>query len=277
MANRTITYTIYHPLTNLPWAGATLYARLVTEFTAGANTYPAETYTSTADANGAGSIVLAVPDSGTAHYEFSAPGLSRFTVFLASGPTTDLAVLLASPGSSVSQSAIQTAIDAHATVKASASVLGHIKVGGYLAISGDGTLSGAASMAFTVPVRAAYSTQVWTTMPAALTEFNANTQGRTKADLTNATQARLLVHMMSTAGASGAELRGQYSTDASAWNYLDGATGPAAAINVASTTVAGAWVNLVAGAKADVFIRVVGINGDGIISPSFGNISIQVR
>ena len=35
--------------------------------------------------------------------------------------------------------------------------------------------------------------------------------------------------------------------------------------------------DLVAGAKADVFVRVVGINGDGIASPSFGNISVQVR
>ncbi len=129
----------------------------------------------------------------------------------------------------------------------------------------------------TIPIRAAYATQVWTSMPLALTEFNGNTQGRIRCDLTLATQARLVVKMMSTPGVSGAELRMQYSTDETNWFYLDNVSGPAAAITVANVTTAGAWASLVAGAKADVFLRAVGVGGDGAASPSFGNISIQVR
>jgi len=273
MASRTITYTIYHPLTNVPWAGATVRARLKAVFTAGSTTYPVETYTSAADANGQGSIVVAVPDSGTALYEFAGDGLSRFSAYLATGATTDLAVILASSGSAVAQSAIQSAIDAHAAVIASASVLGHVKIGTALGIS-SGVLSG---IPLTIPIRAAYSTQAWTSMPAALTEFNANTQGRIKSDLTSATQARIVVKTMSTPGSAGSELRAQYSTDESSWNYLDGATGPSTAITAANTTLVSGWVNLVSGAKADVFLRIVGINGDGVTSPSFGSINVQVR
>lgn len=128
-----------------------------------------------------------------------------------------------------------------------------------------------------IPIRVAYSTQAWTSMPAALTEFNSNTQGRIKADLSNATQARLVVHMMSTQGVGGSELRIQYSTDESVWNYLDGATGPAVSISTPSVTAVSAWGTIVAAARADVFLRVIGINGDGAASPTFGNIVIQTR
>ena len=129
----------------------------------------------------------------------------------------------------------------------------------------------------TIPIRAAYATQVWTDMPAALTEFNGNTQGRIKCDLTLATQARLVAKIMSTPGVAGSELRAQYSTDETNWFYLDGAAGPAVAVNVANSTAISPWVTLAPGAKADVFVRVVGIGGDGGTDPSFGNISIQVR
>lgn len=128
-----------------------------------------------------------------------------------------------------------------------------------------------------IPIRAAYSTQTWASMPLALTEFNANTQGRVKCDLTSATQARLIVKLMGTIGAAGSEIRAQYSTDETNWFYLDNVSGPAAAINSANTTLVSSWINLASGAKADVFLRVVGVGGDGAASPSFGNINVQVR
>ncbi len=170
-------------------------------------------------------------------------------------------------------------------VDASGTPLVNVTVSSYIqtlldeasALAARTVLVAAAAIPFTIPIRAAYSTQAWTDMPAALTEFNAMLQGRTKADLTNATQARMVVKMMGTAGAAAAELRAQYSTDDSTFAYLDGATGPSCAINVNNTTVVSSWVNLAAGAKADVFLRVVGIGGDGGIDPTFGNISIQVR
>ncbi len=282
MTTRTVTGTLYHPVGGAVWVGADLAFTLLTPFGAGSSSFPGETTTVTTGAGGTFSTALAVPDDAeiAARYRLSISDAGvRETVLefsLSTGASIDLAAILVASASTAEPNSLQALIDTHAVIKASSSVLGHIKVGGYLSIT-DGTLQGAAALAFTVPVRAAYSTQSWTAMPAALTEFNSNTQGRTKADLTNATQSRLVVHMMSTQGAASAELRAQYSTDASAWNYLDGATGPAVAINSASVTLASAWVSLVAGAKADVFIRVAGINGDGIISPSFGNISLQVR
>jgi hypothetical protein len=36
-------------------------------------------------------------------------------------------------------------------------------------------------------------------------------------------------------------------------------------------------VNLAAGAKADVFLRVVGQDGNGAASPLFGNIELQTK
>ena len=78
------------------------------------------------------------------------------------------------------------------------------------------------------------------------------------------------------AGAGSAALRVQYSSDQSAWNYLDGGTGPSVTISTTGLKVS-TWVALVAGAKADVFLRVVGINGDGSADPSFGNVILQVK
>ena len=37
------------------------------------------------------------------------------------------------------------------------------------------------------------------------------------------------------------------------------------------------WVSLAAGATADVFLRVVGINGDATADPGFANIVLQVK
>jgi hypothetical protein len=84
--------------------------------------------------------------------------------------------------------------------------------------------------------------------------------GRVKADLTASTQARVLSNVAQ-AGAATAAIRVQYSTDQASWNYLDGSTGPAVNINTTGLKVS-SWVALAAGAKADVFLRVVGINGD---------------
>lgn len=156
---------------------------------------------------------------------------------------------------------------------------------GTLAVARGGTGAGSVSAAqtalgiipATIPFRIQASNGTWTNMPAALTEWNTAPQQRTKCDLTNATQARIVVRMGATGGVAGAELRCQYSTDESTWNYLDGATGPSVAINVTNAVAAGAWVALAAGAKADVFLRVIGINGDGVVSPQFGNFSMQVK
>ena len=78
------------------------------------------------------------------------------------------------------------------------------------------------------------------------------------------------------AGYAGASLRVQYSTDETNWYYLDGVSAPNCVIT-ATGVEESAWVTLSAGAQADVYLRVVGINGDGIVDPQFGSITIQFK
>ena len=111
----------------------------------------------------------------------------------------------------------------------------------------------------------------WTNQPAALTELFGTTINRTKINLTAVTSVTFVVNVQ-VAGVAGAALRVQYSTDEAIWNYLDGAAGPSVAIDVTGVEVA--TVSLVAGAKADVFLRVVGINGDAAADPAFGSIAL---
>lgn len=115
----------------------------------------------------------------------------------------------------------------------------------------------------------------WTAQPAALTELLGVTTARRKFDLRRYTQARVVAYV-DTAGAAGAKLRAQYSTDESAWAYLDGATGPSVAVDATGVEVS-AWVDLEAAARADVFLRLVGIDGDGAADPVFGTLALQFR
>lgn len=119
------------------------------------------------------------------------------------------------------------------------------------------------------------ASEVWNNMPLVLTEFLNSTRYRTKYDLTNATQVRVVV-MVLTAGSANSLVCAQYSTDQTTWNYLDGGTGPCATIN-ATGVRSSAYVNLPAGAKADVFLRIVGKDGNLSADPAFGQISIQLK
>ncbi len=49
------------------------------------------------------------------------------------------------------------------------------------------------------------------------------------------------------------------------------------AINVQNTVLATAWTDLVAGAKADVFIAPLCSGGDGVLDPVVGNITAQFK
>ena len=120
-----------------------------------------------------------------------------------------------------------------------------------------------------------FGNPAWTNQPAALTELFGTTTARVKADLTDAAQVRLLCSV-GTAGAASAAVRVQYSTDQSSWSYLDGASGPSLGIGTTGLKV-GAWTSFAAGAKADVFLRVVGINGDASADPALGHVLLQVR
>ena len=112
---------------------------------------------------------------------------------------------------------------------------------------------------------------VWA-IPSALTEYAAS--ARARYNLSQFTQARLVVYV-GVVGLGSAELRAQYSTDESSWAYLDGTSGPKLVLDTVGTGQS-AWVNLAAGAKADVRLRFVGINGNGIAVTTLGNVFLEL-
>jgi hypothetical protein len=116
----------------------------------------------------------------------------------------------------------------------------------------------------------------WTDQPAAPTELFGQTSGRVKADLTSAGQARLLVNVTQAGAPTPAAIRVQYSTNQTTWNYLDGGAAPSVSINTTGLKIS-PWTNLAPGAQADVFLRVVGVSGDGSADPAFGAIILQVK
>ena len=116
----------------------------------------------------------------------------------------------------------------------------------------------------------------WTNMAATLTEIFGLTAHRLKFDLAGFHQARLVVNVEAAGHSTPALIRGQYSTDESSWAYLDGTSAPSVDISATGTKVSG-WVDLVAAAQDDVFLRIVGLDGDGIVDPQFGLIAIEVR
>lgn len=127
-----------------------------------------------------------------------------------------------------------------------------------------------------VPILMPAAAAAWAAMPAALTELLGLTILRAAADLTGASQARLVVNVGTAGAATPAKLRVQYSTDLAVWAYLDGISGPSVGIDSTGLKVS-AWMSLDLSAAADVYLRVVGIDGDGIASPAFGSVYVQVR
>lgn len=133
---------------------------------------------------------------------------------------------------------------------------------------------------FATPVLAALA---WTNMPTALSFlFSTATVGKDiqKVDLTGYTQCRLLVNKQGTAGAAAAKLILRYRTafNQVVANYSDiGTSEVSVAVNVTNTYLETAWIDLAAGAKADVFVTVLGSGGDGTLDPAFGAIIAEFK
>jgi hypothetical protein len=111
----------------------------------------------------------------------------------------------------------------------------------------------------------------WTNMPAAATELFGLTHRRAKKDLTDVHKVRLVARV-STPGSVNAVLRAEYSVDESAWQSLTTST---LSIATPAGTKASAWDELPAGARGDVFIRVMGQSGDGTADPVVGNVYLE--
>lgn len=122
----------------------------------------------------------------------------------------------------------------------------------------------------------------WTNMPSALTWFSGVSTVRPywPRDLTYFTQARIIALMAGTPGVSGSKVRALYSTshDLTIGNYLTlGSSEVQVTVDAASTVTDSGWINLVTGAKADVWIGLAGIDGNGAADPIFQHIWIQFR
>lgn len=113
----------------------------------------------------------------------------------------------------------------------------------------------------------------WTNMPAATAEWNA--LFRRYFDLTNAAQFRLHANV-GQAGAAGAVLRVEYSTNESTWLPLGAVAGSGEVPISTAGYMIGAFADIVAGAKAGVFLRLMGNGGNGTADPRFGSISVEV-
>ena len=126
----------------------------------------------------------------------------------------------------------------------------------------------------------ASSAVTWSNMPAAATLFTGSTSYIQKADLTNYTECRLLVNKTSTSGSTNSILRLEYATayTQTAASYIQiGTTALSVAINVTNQYLVSGWTPLVSGAKADVFLTIIGSGGDSFADPIFGHIVAEFR
>jgi hypothetical protein len=102
----------------------------------------------------------------------------------------------------------------------------------------------------------------------------------TKVNLTNYTQIRLCALKANLAGAAGSILGIRYITaySTTAASYL-AISSPVCEVSLAGSSVFldSGYLNLVAGAKADVFIALVAEGGDGVADPNFGNVVVYFR
>jgi hypothetical protein len=98
-------------------------------------------------------------------------------------------------------------------------------------------------------------------------------------DLTKFSKVRLNAYKDATAGAANAKLTVIYK--AGAWsatigNWSDiGVSEVGVAINVTNQPLTSGYVDLAAGAKADVWVAVAQVGGDGVLDPVFGTIALE--
>lgn len=121
---------------------------------------------------------------------------------------------------------------------------------------------------------------VWTNMPAAVTLWLGSHRHIRKVDLTSYRQCRLVVQKQAVAGAAASILAVYYATAFSTLvaNYASiGTSSVQVSASGATVAVESAWVDLTALARVDVYLAIVGQNGDGVLDPSFGFVEVQFR
>lgn len=125
---------------------------------------------------------------------------------------------------------------------------------------------------------------IWTNIPAALTFFAGQSRWVIPMDLSAKTDIRLRVMMGGSGGNTNAKIRVLYKTQASGYSttitdYVTVGTSEVQVTYGTSTNslITTSWIPIIAGAKADVFIALAGIDGDGAADPGFLNIYLETR
>lgn len=102
----------------------------------------------------------------------------------------------------------------------------------------------------------------------------------TRKDLSTYTQVRLVLMKLGTAGAAASVIRAKYitafSTTVGSWLQL-GTSDVVVAINNTNQIRESAWIDLAAGAKADVYLGIAMQGGDAALDPIVGNVALEFR
>ena len=133
--------------------------------------------------------------------------------------------------------------------------------------------------------RLAFSAEVpntWSNMPNTLQFFDSSSAYVTQIDLTSYNQVRLIVNKQGTAGATGSKLLIRYQATTGApfteSSYLAiGTSEVSLAVDTTNNILVTSWIDLASGAKSDVWVALMGIDGDTIADPVFGNIYAEFR
>jgi hypothetical protein len=120
-----------------------------------------------------------------------------------------------------------------------------------------------------------------TNQPAALRFFkNLPYQAAQLIDLSVYSQVRFNVMKDAVAGAAASKMILRYisnfTTTAANWSDI-GTSEVSIATNVQNQALTTGWIDLVAGAKGDVYIGILTSGGDGALDPKFGNIGAEFK
>lgn len=138
----------------------------------------------------------------------------------------------------------------------------------------------AGASALSLPLVADGAGLTLTNMALALAFLAGSHRYAVKADLSGFTQCRLIVNKQGTAGAAASKIilryRAAFDTTAANWSDI-GTSEVSIAINVQNSVLASAWIDIAAGAKADVFIAPLCSGGDGALDPVLGSVMAQFK
>jgi hypothetical protein len=122
------------------------------------------------------------------------------------------------------------------------------------------------------------ASQTWTNQPAAEQEFQNVNFYRHKADLSQFDSVRVQAGIAVAGAAAGTAVFIEYSLDGT--NFFDlGTSANSPIVTIANTTGSkiGAWTPIIAQAKTEVWLRVVGVTGNGTADPQFRFINAQFK